>query len=312
MSKVSKEKVVSPRRYLALALREMRSCVKKGTLVYKEYHREPTVFRAADACVTYFASVSEDGRIVHNSNQACHAGLGYHEGGKIKYLISRLQWGKKWDEKIAPKEAVIAFLEWLTVTSPYSPVFVYKGGAKAFRRGFVITGVDYPANLVAGAMFAHRAVTEHGSRIMVSWWEMVKRGLNPDVAFIYAQNIYNGAEGIKLGSSTMSSHNWHVAIPTYVDKDFIDNFRKRVMPKARQNYSKQQDYTPVQELWGSQGREGYLRNEIAALHLSLEKTAIKETGVVNPFASGTRMKNLVKAEDFYDKLVVLLKEKFGE
>lgn len=310
MSKVNKKR--QEVRNIAKAMKEMRSCVRRGTLIYKEYGHRETSWRADSSCVTYFTSVSEDGVVVHNSNQACHAGLGYHEGGKIKHLISRLQWGDKWNEKIAPKEAVIAFLEWLTVTSPFSPVFVYKGGAKAFRRGFVITGVDYPANLIAGAMFAHRAVTEHGSRIMVSWWEMVKRGLNPDIAFIYAQNVYNGAEGIKLGSSTASSHNWHVAIPTYVDKDFINNFRKRVMPNARQNYSERKDYTPVQQLWGSQGRDGYLRQEITDLHQSLEKQAIKKGGVVNPFASGSRMKNLVKAEDFYDKLVVLLKEKFGD
>lgn len=307
---------MSGKRSIINALKEMRAAVsKKGAYGLSSWDIRDAkpigpVIRNSSS-VTYFASIDDKGVIRHDSNQACHASLSGYAGSK--YIISRLQWGNKWDEKIAPKQVVIDFLEWLTKKSPYAEVFLYGGGERTFRRGFLIAQTEVPANLLAGAMFAHRAVTEHKSYIMKNWYEMYKRGVNPAVAFCYAHGFSNGAQGLFI--HTPISADWHISIPTYASEAFIKNFRDGVKVNPNQIYKKNAAYYPVHSLWGKTGVRGggprHLDDLITSIHKDLTKKKLS-SGPVNPFASGERMKNVVDAGEFFDILSPILIKEFGE
>jgi hypothetical protein len=289
------------------AMTEMRQALTKGGAYgygsgdrFRE-KREP-VIRAAEP-VTYFSVIDEDGKIIHNGNQACHAGLSYSGASKPQRVISRIQWessGRFGDLDWTPHEMKVAFFDWLTLESPYAPTYIYGGGEKAVRRGFVVCRTDVPSNLLAGALIAHRAATEFNSRIMRGWWELVKRGVNKNLAFFLGHWFADGAGGLM----DVTYRNSHVAVDasSYSTK-YIMAFCTSKMFNLNKNYLDDPSrYHPVHDIFyhdgGGDSRElKNIEKDSYGEAKAFSKKSRKSS--VNPFKK-QEAADVVDSQIFYD------------
>lgn len=238
--------------------------------------------------VSFWGAVKGKKSYICHSNQACHAGLNMkngwnHDANKLlspDFIVSRIQWEN--NERPLKTEVVDAYLKWLTTYSPYAKAFVYKGGPAMRKRGFVVTRTDIPSNLMAGALFASRAITEHSGQIALIWYLLKEEGVNPDVAFCYAHQVSSpDHERVDVGGTHCSG--WHVAwngdAPNQTIQNFLD--RKYIIPNG--NYKDKNGYSNVQALWGntSGGRNSHRQL------ISIAMKAVEDGGMVkkniNPF-----------------------------
>jgi hypothetical protein len=235
--------------------------------------------------VAYWGAVDDKKEVSIAENTACHAGLSaWGWGGsflkKPKFIASRLMWENNPHYPL-PTNVIDDYLKWLTTYSPYRAAFVKKGGAAVRKYGYVVVRTDIPANFMAGALFAHRAVTEHFGSYALCWWHLKEQGLHPDLAFCHAHQIFSSDH---VHVDIPSQKGWHVAWNANADKNAINNFKKGFFVQPLQNYVDGKQYMPVQALWGDTHRG----NKDAEIKQVMK--AVAEGGhvkpVINPFKAG--------------------------
>lgn len=264
--------------------------------------------------VTYWAGITADGHITHNNNQACHASLGeewtekrwdslarlykspFPDGAntKAKFVVTRIMWENNVYRSL-PNDCVDAFLKWLTKGSPYAKVFVQKGGAVIRKRGYLVARCNVPSNLLAGALFASRAITEHYGSIAWVWWKLVQRGVHPSLAFYNAHQILAKDHD----NVFIQSWDWHVALDgAMATKANVLNFKNGVMPNANTNYDVDCSYYPVHALWGKDWGDRILQEELGDYKdtVMIGKDVLT---VANPFLK-VRVKEECNIDEFCD------------
>lgn len=280
--------------------------------------------RGADP-VTYFCFVGPKGEVRHSLNQACHAGLGYRsyyleegdDGNEVydSYLtdidmvVSRIQWEN--NEIGLPDGVAEAYMEWLTVDSPYAQVFLEKGGKRVVKRGYVALDTDFPDNLMAGAAFAHRMITEHFGSYAVLWHELVKRGVPANIAFAHSFQFSTFEQHGSVGINHEPS--WHIPLSSSPTKEGISNFNMGRMVNPNDTYRETNTYDTVHDLWGGGAgynlNSGYLYREAMEIFQQiLDGTTSK---AINPFKSGLIKGHTVPIEAFCDGWAELLKKEWN-
>jgi hypothetical protein len=260
--------------------------------------------------VAYWGGVTVNGGTAAAGNQYCHAELGYW-GQSSEFIASRIQWDNNSFRRL-PNKVVDDFLFWLTSRSPYTKAFVLKGGKKIRKLGYVVVRTDIPANFLAGALFAHRAITEHKGSIALCWWHLKEAGLHPDLAFCHAHQI-SAPDHVHVQEA--GSVGWHVAWNGYAPKSTILAFKNRkpkgeVLGKYNEMRVGIQPYAPVQGMWGR--TDGGERNN----QIRQVMKAVKDGGVVkkpvNPFAAGNMGQVRVPLDAFCKLWVPILIEEYGK
>lgn len=291
-------------------------CIRQMRLaVSEEGYNSPYLgnVKRTKGVVTYWAGITVDGHITHNSNQACHASLdgGFHElwydrfkraynnpfpegaNNTPKFVITRIMWENNTYRSL-PNDCVDAFLKWLTKVGPYATVFVQKGGKVVRERGYLVARCNVPSNLLAGALFASRAITEHFGSIAWVWWKLVQRGVHPSLAFYHAHQI----SAKDHDNVYIQNWDWHVSLNgNKATKGVVLNFKNKIMPYANENYDVSTSYYPVHDLWG----DGYGTVLADELHDYKNTVMIGKDvlTVANPFLK-VRVKEECNIDDFCD------------
>ena len=295
-------------RLILEAWEQMQAAVTKGWIDPKTNGK---IKRSASG-VAYITFVMTDGSIHHSINQACHAGLMiiYEDHGKLtpKYVVSRIQWENNYGEKLSNK-CVDAFLRWLTCKSPYAKVFITKGGKSNRKRGFLAVRTDVPSNLMAGALFASRMITEHQGMIARAWYEMQKRGVHPAIAFCLAHE-FDCNDGKWIIKKPIS---WHVALPGgHMSHNYILSFKNGVHVSPNEYYNEHKTYNRVHALWGEEyGNAPKNLKEIINKSLEGAKEAVVGK-IVNPFKQNAREREGSRLDLFMDLFCPAIIEYYGK
>ncbi len=81
------------------------------------------------------------------------------------------------------------FLEWLMFHSPFKKGLLSDTVANALDYRILLGNPDAPSNLMGGALMSTRIFNEHPASLHM-WWEFVKNGLHPSIAFPFAHRLY--------------------------------------------------------------------------------------------------------------------------
>lgn len=249
--------------------------------------------------------ITDEGKVYIFTNTACHAELSYPgaytagkqlpiNGPKARFIISKdMTSSYMAKQKQVPIETKHAFLKWLTTSSPYRKCFVKKGGKAVDDYGYVVvTPIGVPANLMAGALIAHRMLWEYYGTIPVIWHELVKNGVHPSIAFFHAHQVKTGdKENIDSINWNLNGHNCLAG--NAFDKSTVLNFKNGVhvnpLPEW-QTEKNQYRYSPVTGLWGV-GDGSYLTSILPDIKKAAISTVVREKKV-NPFPKPGENPNL--------------------
>lgn len=153
--------------------------------------------------VTSLAWISDKGELVGTFwNGYCHAALsseGYlhnlntSQTLKKKDLLSVFSGIQKNETRLGGDvpEVERTFIEWLLFHSPFKDGLLPDTTAGALDNRVLMGNVDKPSNLMGAALMSTRIFNEHPHSLRM-WWEFVKRGLHPNIAFVFAHKMYVG------------------------------------------------------------------------------------------------------------------------
>lgn len=246
--------------------------------------------------VAKYAFGSKKGVFSMCGNTACHAGLGYPSISPdwvIGYLEKR---------PLVKEEVRRAFTEWLVNFSPFRSVFVTRDIDSIMKDEFAIVSVDHPQNLMAGALQAMRAMSEH-SHASVIWYELVKNGVHPNLAF------YLGYAFRTDGKVMYQSHSGHTGCtsPSCTSRETLVNFlMDKPVNLSKSTYRNSHSYSGAQNIFTKGSGD---MSEI--FETKIKKMLAGGLSVVNPFAKP-------KTDEKFDfvkgcaALAQLIKEEFKE
>jgi len=156
-----------------------------------------------------FMQVSKDGK--ENElyrNQACHRQIQKQPDFEIGYVITLGSSTVKtsWVKGHPFKEAQYEYVNYLVNHSPYADAFITKDPEFILKYGYVLDA-SAPNRILVGACFATRQEWEKPFRAE-AYYEFLKAGLVPDVAFIFGSQCSQYKDGkIKFGL-TSGDHNF--------------------------------------------------------------------------------------------------------
>lgn len=142
--------------------------------------------------------IGEEGGLHKNGNTACAAGLNVgtrmdearEAVGKTIALAVFLPIEKdeyRWESKY--EKARKYFYHWLLNDSVYADCAYCKDADKALQRGFVVFKAQSEMHLLYDAVRWVRMTYENGLDIVQNFYELVKKGANPNLAVNYAYYI---------------------------------------------------------------------------------------------------------------------------
>jgi len=152
--------------------------------------------------VATMAWIDANGEIAgHHWNGYCHAALAspYYiegavpEGKKLLSVFSGIQKNMTTLKDDHP-EMERTFTEWLLFHSPFKDGLLKDEAASALDHRVLMGNPEKPANLMSAALMSTRIFNEHPHSLRM-WWEFVKRGLHPSVAFVFAHKMYVDRDG---------------------------------------------------------------------------------------------------------------------
>ncbi len=210
----------------------------------------------ASVAAVYLDDKVYNNHLMISTNQACHAGLQSLHTGSVA-VISGLQ--PKYKGNLIDKEEGVAFLDWLLNRSPYSEVFVTKSAKDAIKNSCIIADSNYPSNLLAAGLVASRRLWEY-SEIVIVWYDLVKAGMNEDLAYWVAHkaqcrsdrtgNI--GFTGCQSGHCSMN--------PDLFDREALKAWLNHKVVNPNQTYSQSTRYNYYDRMYSNLGKlkgEGY-------------------------------------------------------
>lgn len=239
-----------------------------------------------------------------------------HAGGACHaQLVSLGPWGDVTKRKprelislfncIAPfrltgeKKAILStFVDWIFNFSPWSDAYMDKDVEFAVDKAITFSNPDVAANIVGMSASCTRIFNEHPN-IGKTWYELVKAGIHPNVAFVVAHKIYIDDKGTvyehapshtgcfnpKL--SSVYSYNATGKVEPSGEKyalNFIQNNRVNLAGAYRNDYG---HATSTFRVWGGENKKADGLTIIGKLPTILREAAGKdpEKKSANPFAA---------------------------
>lgn len=195
--------------------------------------------------VTTCAVCFEDGRIVHITNTACHAGLGgvgYNYKTKAVAITNAVMnngWLKKQD--------VLNWLDWLANRSPFAKIFITKDAQDMLDNGMIVS-TDHPANVVVGALILNRGCSEY-KPICHTFNRLSELGVNENLACVMG-HTFSCSEGGKEFYPNNGHYAGHVLFDAVgvMNRNNIEAFVKGEFYNLLDNYSTYKGYSKINSL----------------------------------------------------------------
>lgn len=228
--KVFREILVKKKKYNGLC------CVRDGAM--------------ASVAAVYLNDEAYKNHLLISTNQACHAGLQSLHTGSVA-VISGLQ--PKYKGNLIDKEEGVAFLDWLLNRSPYSEVFVTKSAKDAIKNSCIIADSNYPSNLLAAGLVASRRLWEY-SEIVIVWYDLVKAGMNEDLAYWVAHKAQ--CRSNRTGNISFTGcQSGHCSMnPNLFDREALKAWLNHKVVNPNQTYSQSTHYNYYDRMYSNLGK----------------------------------------------------------
>jgi hypothetical protein len=216
--------------------------------------------------VNRLAIVHTDGEIKHFDSTACTASLRSGSADRqLECILSCVGYGVENEEYYKP------FINWLIKRSPYADAFLSKQASKVGRDKCLIVNPNCPSNIMAGGIIAARGTYENKG-IAMGWYELTKRGVNENLAFILSHWVKCGMAGVVGFQGSTQNH--HAVEANYATKDYIKAFINNKPEVILPTYQSVRRYYRIQDTWGDTGedREYYLQQFFDKISYTNEKT----------------------------------------
>lgn len=217
----------------------------------------------------------------------------------VKFLTTTIKHNGK-DKNVTP-----LWIEYLTQTSPFRDAYVSECLPHVNDTMNLVIDLDKAANLVSNAAiatrFSHENSHTQNGRKGYLWYQLVKTGMDPDLAFMVAiktANDYTHATGIN-GSISHS-------LVSQTNDEFVQRFLTDDKKLSAKTFSQKRCYYDTFRLFSkdnNQGNRKFQRLLTDIFNMPLGKQA---GGYENPFAvqqSGSRK----KLSDYVDQMTTELK-----
>lgn len=201
-----------------------------------------------------------------------------------------------------PPSHALEFIDWLINHSPWSDGFLSRSAQQVLDDKCFIANPEAPSNILIGGLIASRVLWEY-REVSRAWHELVKRGVNPSLAFLLGHKAsFDG--GLV---SFRNNNDGHKAI--YLDKgeDYTLNFIKGEPKLLLTPYRKDNSYEGISATWGgSYGDDSHLKS-------LCERIGYTNTGKNNIFACAIDSDDkMVSVSDGFDQLAAIAKEQLKE
>lgn len=210
----------------------------------------------ASVAAVYLDDKVYKNHLIVSTNQACHAGLQSLDTNSIA-VISGLQ--SDYKGNLISKEEGVAFLDWLLNRSPYSEVFVTKSAKDAIKNSCIIADSNYPSNLLAAGLVASRRLWEY-REIVIAWYDLVKAGMNEDLAYWVAHKAQCRSDRTGNISFTGCSFGHCSMNPDLFDRKALKAWLNHKVVNPNQTYSQSTHYNYYDRMYSNLDKlivEGY-------------------------------------------------------
>jgi hypothetical protein len=266
-----------------------------------------------DNGLVYWAVIGQNGETHHDPSQQCHVGLNSTNGVERWFLLNRLQFG--YNPRPVSDEIIDAYLLYLTKQSPYRDAFYRKGGKTVREYGYVVMDTTAPANQMSSALVAVRMIWEWSGTIPFVWYQLVRQGVHPDVAYCHAYQVEcKDHENVSTNRGVYSHTSWGGNSFT---KGQVKNYLTNNMVNANAPYYNKGLYAPMTRLYGNfpKGLSGYEWTPGSYLQAGIpaiaEQAKSKKVGTRNVFKMGIE-EETVKVGDFFPLWAEFLKKSYGD
>ena len=215
--------------------------------------------------VNRLALVYTDGVVGHLESTNCTASLNRLNNGdrQLECILSCVGYGVENEEYYNP------FINWLVKRSPYADAFLSKQASKVGKDKCLIVNPNCPSNIMVGGIMAARGTYEN-TGIAKGWYELTKRGVNENLAFILSHWSQYGGGGVVGFRGYTQNH--HAVGGSWATKDYIKAFINNAPSYVHGNYQEARRYSMIQATWGAIDRECYLQQFFDKISYTKEKT----------------------------------------
>lgn len=237
--------------------------------------------------VCRYSFIDSDATIHDPAYTACHAGMNrayYKRPDKKKFAPKAVV------NKIMPllvsEEAAFAFYEWMLNYSPYADVWRSKSPRGVLRDGAAIARTDVPSNLLVGALIATRSLSEEYSKnymIGQTWYDLVSRGVHPNIAFPAAHTFGKNANGAFYWANWCS----HTTIHGNEFNTIVLNFYNNTPIDLGEIWEKCLSFGSSNDVWMKVHKKTPNFHSLATEALANAKLVVK-SDKVNPFVTATK------------------------
>jgi len=158
-------------------------------------------------------------------------------------------------DKVCLPEQFRAFITWLAQRSPWKNVPYPTEPELAWTKGFVITDMNLPANLVGNFCIATRIPCEHPT-VVTRWHEFVSAGINENLALIFASCLRAGSHNNDDYTDKPDKLLWkrspgHYPLDVFdADVSYVENFCLGRVVQPNHPLLTSPQYTPCNTVWG--------------------------------------------------------------
>lgn len=223
--------------------------------------------------------ILKDGNIFAPAEWGCHASLAYPPAN-VEYVVNYVNTsqGSMYGIKIS-QEVKRAFVEWLVNFSPYRSVFVTTDIDSIMKDDFVVASIDHPANLMAGALQALRALSEHPHAGYI-WYHLVKAGTHPNIAFYLAYAFRTGNGKTLYQQNSAHTGCWDAN--SCCSRETLVNILNDKIVKQTTVFRKKHDYQSAQLLFTDNKGESIIPKIVSHIKQVVDGVVPKVSA--NPFA----------------------------
>lgn len=299
------------REHWLLAQKTRRFFIKSQEKGTKQEHARSMSTGWNGMCSSFCLTLpNEDWMYPHAS---CYSGLGsYYKAplGAVAMVVGITE--SYGSSGATPYELRLPYLDWLLNESPWADSFVTKSAAQCLRMHTVVQDTTVPGNLMVGGAVALRRMWEQAP-IFYVWNDLVKAGVNKNLAYILAHIANTGGSGKPTGTmswtNTQEGGHQNLAIG-YLTKSYALNFMNGVY-KANGDYKTTQTYmgySHMFEVGDNTNRKlfaTWVRDNMPT-KLEEEDKVEQPVAVVNPFAAARKEPTVTGGKLPYNTAIKLM------
>lgn len=217
----------------------------------------------------------------------------------VKYLTTTIKHNGK-DKNVTP-----LWIEYLTQTSPFRDAYFSECLPHVNDTMNLVIDLDKPANVVSNAAiatrFSHESHHTSNGRKGYMWYQLVKAGMDPDLAFMVAiktSNDYQHATGI----ISSISH----SLVSQTNDEFVRRFLTDDKFPSKQTFSERRCYYDTYKLFAKNTGQGDRKFEGLLREIFNMPVGKNKGGYENPFAV-QQTGSVKKLSDYVDQMTTELK-----